>query len=54
MNFLNVVFLLLGAIQIIRDTFLAYFRPPPPPHLVTLARTHHNFNFIVNIAFCEI
>jgi len=24
-------FLVLGAIQIIRDTFLPYFRPPPPP-----------------------
>jgi len=34
----------LGAIQIIRDTFLAYFRPPPSPmcHLVTLARTGNN------------
>jgi hypothetical protein len=29
---------LLGAIQIIRDTYLDYFRPPPSPmwHLVTL------------------
>ncbi len=32
---------LYGAIQIIRDTFLAYFRPPPSPmyHLVTLTWT---------------
>jgi hypothetical protein len=31
---------MLGAIQIIRDTFLAYFRPPSPLcHLVTQART---------------
>jgi len=31
----------LGAIQIIRDTFLAYFRPPLALcHLVTLAQTH--------------
>ncbi len=30
----------LGAIQIIRDTFLAYFRPPSPiGHLVTLSHT---------------
>ncbi len=24
----------LGAIQIIRDTFLAYFRPLPPPRVI--------------------
>jgi hypothetical protein len=39
-NFLNgqAYFLTLGAIQIIRDTFLAYFRPPSPMcHLVTQA-----------------
>jgi hypothetical protein len=31
--------MMLGAIQIIRDTFLAYIRPPSPMcHLVTLAR----------------
>ncbi len=32
-----------GTIQIIRDTCLAYFRPPSPMcHLLTLARTPHS------------
>jgi len=36
----NTINIELGAIQIIRHTFLAYFYPPPSPmcHLVTLAR----------------